>query len=235
MGVFLLPLRQNILAPTLSISSDLVYPLDEMKPFSRRSTSMFSRSENSNANLYLTRIALVMSVVLAWLAQNSYLPTPLEIVKNISIPFPCQYSGCGCKDAVQCWSSCGCHTDAEKIAWAKQNSVQPPEWFLEDVEIKLAEQEPKSSGGCCCCSKKTDQPPIEASSNGDAATRVVYLNLKQRRKCQGQYDVDLGTWYFVSPADRPLPPVSISPVALAEDASPLEVTLRPPTPPPKHV
>ncbi len=197
---------------------------------------MFSRSENSNSQFSWTRLALVLSVGVAWLAQNSYLDTPITIVKNISIPFPCQFNGCGCKDAVQCWSSCGCHTDAEKIAWAKANSVQPPEWFLEDLKTKPAEVESASTcGGCCCCSSKTNPLPAEVSTDTDNSTIIVYLNLKQRRKCSGQYDVDMATWYFVSPAERPLPPVLVAPLQPAVDQSPLAVIYLPPTPPPKRV
>ena len=197
---------------------------------------MFSRSENSNSQLRWVRVALVLSVGVAWLAQNSYLDTPITIVKNISIPFPCQFNGCGCKDAVQCWSSCGCHTDAEKIAWAKKNSVQPPEWFLEDLKAIPADSESASTcGGCCCCSKQTSPSLAEVSTESDNPTRIVYLNLKQRRKCNGQYDVDMATWYFVAPAEQLLPPISVSPLRPADDQSPLAVTHLPPTPPPKRV
>ena len=197
---------------------------------------MFARSDNPNPKRNWMRIALVLSVCVAWLAQNSYLDTPIRIVKDISIPFPCQFNGCGCKDAVQCWSSCGCHSDAEKIAWAKANSVQPPDWFLEDLKTKPAEEAATSScGGCCCCCEKTKQAPAEVSREEDDSTVVVYLNLKQRRKCCGQYDVDMATWYFVAPADRPLPPISITPLCPIDDPSPLAVIHLPPTPPPKHV
>lgn len=197
---------------------------------------MFARSEKIGTKIRWMRVALVLSVGMAWLAQNSYLDTPIRIVKNISVPFPCQFSGCGCKDAVQCWSSCGCHTDAEKIAWAKKNSVQPPKWFLEDLNTKLADSDStETCEGCCCCSKKPKQPPAKVASDQNNSTHVVYLNLSQRRKCNGQYDTDMVTWYFVAPSDQPLPPAYISPVVLAAPPSPLAVTLRPPTPPPKHV
>lgn len=197
---------------------------------------MFSCSDSSKAKCSWMRIALVLSVGVAWLAQNSYLDTPIRIVKNISVPFPCQFNGCGCKDAVQCWSSCGCHTDAEKIAWAKKNSVQPPEWFLEDLKTKPADVEATATcEGCCCCSKKSNQPPANVASAEYKSTVVVYLNLKQHRKCNGQYDVDMVTWYFVSPAYRPLPPTPISPLYLIDDPSPLAAIDLPPTPPPKHV
>ncbi len=197
---------------------------------------MFPRSENSNSQLRWIRVALVLSVGIAWLAQNSYIDTPITIVKNISIPFPCQFSGCGCKDAVQCWSSCGCHTDAEKIAWAKANSVQPPEWFLEDLRTEPADPESASTcRGCCCCSQRPAPTPAEVSTDKDDSSHTVYLNLKQRRRCNGQYDVDMATWYFVAPADQPLPPISVSPLCPVDDQSPLAVTHLPPTPPPKRI
>jgi hypothetical protein len=200
---------------------------------------MFTRSDNPNSKLNWMRVALVLSVGVAWLAQNSYLDMPIGIVKDISIAFPCQFNGCGCKDAVQCWSSCGCHTDAEKIVWAKAHSVQPPQWFLEDLKTKptaVANVATTSScGSSCCCGEKAKQPPAKVSADQSDSTVVVYLNLKQRRNCNGQYDNDMVTWYFVSPADRPLPPISISPLCPVDEQSPLAVFHLPATPPPKNV
>ena len=208
---------------------------------------MFPRSENLNQNKRWLGLTLTAIVALAWLVQSAHLRLPIEIVKDISIPFPCQFSGCGCSDAVQCWSSCGCHTDAEKIAWAEANSVQPPEWFLEDLKTKAKEAsaEDSSCGGCCCCHSKSKsksttpdaaQPaPIVAESNEQTSTRIVYLDLKQRRKCQGQYDVDQVALFFVMPPNGPLRATSLSPLCIRDAGLPPAIMQLPETPPPQIV
>ena len=209
---------------------------------------MIPRSENLNQTQRWLGLALTAIVALAWLAQSAHLRLPIAIVKNISVPFPCQSSGCGCSDAVQCWSSCGCHTDAEKLAWAKANSVQPPEWFLKDLETKPAKAAEAEStcGGCCCCNSKpdhqskptdsntTDKPPSNAAEfDDDPQTRIVYLDLKQRRKCQGQYDVDQVAIYFTSPKNRPLAAIFLSPICIRQPGLPPAITQLPDTPPPQ--
>ena len=206
---------------------------------------MIPQSQNLNQTKRWLGLALTAIVALAWLAQSAHWRLPIAVVKNVSVPFPCQSSGCGCCDAVQCWSSCGCHTDAEKIAWAKANSVQPPKWFLEDLKTKAAKTTEADStcGGCCCCKSKSkpttpevaEPAPITAESKEQTTTRIVYLDLKQRRKCQGQYDVDHVALYFTSPVNRPLPAISLSPLCVREACPAPPVTQLPPTPPPQMV
>lgn len=47
-------------------------------------------------------------------------------VKDHSQPYPCQNSACGCKSAMQCWTSCCCNSPAQRLAWAKKHRVTPP-------------------------------------------------------------------------------------------------------------
>jgi hypothetical protein len=197
--------------------------------------------------------ALTLIVTLAWLVQNVHVRVPVKTVKNTSHPFPCQFNGCGCKDAVQCWSSCGCFSDAEKIAWAKENSAQPPDWFLEDLKERPvtgpSNEVSPPSGGCGCCCKK-HQPTVKrenkpltvatstapvAKSKSQTKTRRVYLSLKQRRKCQGQYDVDSIAFYFTPVADRsPKERLCLSLYATGTFFRPAAY-LPPPTPPPQRI
>ncbi len=44
--------------------------------------------------------------------------------------FPCESCDCGCDSAEHCWRSCCCHTLAERLAWAKENGVTPPDFAL---------------------------------------------------------------------------------------------------------
>ncbi|MDC0935495.1 hypothetical protein OAS39_04345 [Pirellulales bacterium] len=92
-------------------------------------------------------------------------------------------SPCGCQDAATCWDSCCCKTDQEKIAWARDNGVTPPDFLLARVggptqrasccatkgrtpkNSRCLQQAPRaaaaSAGGrakTCCASRGTDRP-----------------------------------------------------------------------------
>jgi len=178
---------------------------------------------------------LVAVVAAAWLAQSVHLSLPIEITKDLSIPFPCQNNGCGCKDAVQCWSSCGCFSDQEKIAWAKANAVEPPEWFLEDLKTKPASAR-QATCGCCCCGKNkasTKPTPKQAVSKTDSETKTVWLNLKQRRNCQGQYSSEQLSWYFIVPQNPPRAVSTAEPICVRNLGPPPAMTRLPETPPPQ--
>ena len=190
--------------------------------------------------------AMVAIVAVAWLLQSVNFSLPVGIVKDVSVPFPCQSNGCGCKDATQCWSSCGCFSDQEKIAWAKENKVQPPEWFLEDIASNARPTE-GACGGCCCCGHKSATPaketlvadsdptPVGVAETVPPTTRIGYLNLKQQRNCQGQYGPEYGGWYFIAYDLEPLPAISLSPVCIRDACpAPLASPL-PETPPPQRV
>jgi len=44
--------------------------------------------------------------------------------KDRSRPFPCMDKPCGCATAEQCFSSCCCHSQAERLAWARAHGVE---------------------------------------------------------------------------------------------------------------
>ncbi len=99
--------------------------------------------------------------------------------KDLSAPFPCQDSICGCMSATQCWKSCCCRSNREKIAWAKKHGVTPPKFVLAAAELEpVLQSTPKKS--CCsthgqaareseknCCSEKAASR--KAAKNSAAA------------------------------------------------------------------
>lgn len=60
------------------------------------------------------------------------IPLPTPVSKDSSRPYPCQHHRCGCASADQCWRHCCCFTREQKLAWARENGVSPPEEFLAD-------------------------------------------------------------------------------------------------------
>lgn len=104
--------------------------------------------------------------VIGWLSAGMYLliagglPLPLSssIKKDISTPFPCMNSPCGCQNAEQCWSSCCCHSPAERLAWARQHGITSPKTLIVVVD---ADSSTTRRATCCadagpktCCSAK---------------------------------------------------------------------------------
>ena len=143
--------------------------------------------------------AILTLVGLSLLLCNTWVPLPITVVKDLSIPFPCQAKGCGCQNANQCWSNCCCHSDSEKLAWAAKHGVEPPSWFIakqqtsasnhEDCEPEsLSGPKPKSDAGggcCCCCQKKSAKQPAVPKKSG-----AQLLILKQQMNCNGLRETD---------------------------------------------
>lgn len=127
-----------------------------------------------------TRIGLV-GLALIVLAGTFYIPLPVVITKDLSVAFPCMGMGCGCRDADQCWDSCCCHSDAEKMAWARENEVRPPKWFLDrwhhSSQSTTADADSIAEKSSCCCSKKqlvTKAPARYGAGQGSCcSTKLV--------------------------------------------------------------
>ena len=125
---------------------------------------------------------------------SGYLPLPIPVLKDLSIPFPCQSMGCGCQNAKQCWADCCCHSDQQKVEWAKANNVNPPAWFVALASAGGTESE--SCGSCCCSSQCCSAKPVTKCCCSQATTQdaptsdsqTVFLSIKQQRHCGGQHD-----------------------------------------------
>ena len=104
--------------------------------------------------------------------------------KDLSQPFPCMHSVCGCQNADACWQGCCCHTNREKIAWAEANGVTPP-----DYVVAAAALESPAAGSCCSsfgddgCGDATDTD--QAVVSDDDGLRFTLVAAIAARKCQG--------------------------------------------------
>jgi len=89
-----------------------------------------------------------------------------------SKPYPCQHHHCGCRSAEHCWRSCCCMSMGEKLAWARENGVTPPDYVLAAAAVETEdhdehEHDEHEAGSCCdpcdekpasCCATKRLQP-----------------------------------------------------------------------------
>lgn len=60
--------------------------------------------------------------------------------KDASSPFPCLFRTCGCLSANDCWKKCCCFSNAQKVAWAKKNNVQIPDFVAESAALEQKKQ-----------------------------------------------------------------------------------------------
>lgn len=60
--------------------------------------------------------------------------------KDASSPFPCLFRTCGCLSANDCWKKCCCFSNAQKVAWAKKNNVQIPNFVSESAALEQKNQ-----------------------------------------------------------------------------------------------
>lgn len=81
-------------------------------------------------------LAAVLSIALHAAASTGLLPNPAWLAHSAASiggdPYPCQGGSCACRSARQCWTTCRCHSDADKIRWARANNVQIPRYATID-------------------------------------------------------------------------------------------------------
>jgi hypothetical protein len=161
--------------------------------------------------------------------------------KDTSQPFPCMASACGCRSAEACWRGCCCHTNAEKLAWAKRHGVTPPEFVVAAARKEAGPHAPGEPVSCCavesaarpagCCAGKSGT----AGSEKTESWRLALVPSIAARKCQGLAQL----WLILSAAAPVARPVTCSiDLAVARATPPvadrlLSCDFVPPTPPPR--
>ncbi len=77
---------------------------------------------------YASRLTVVAGLV-GFLVANTGLPVVRPVAprgKDKSKPFLCQDRPCGCMSADECLRGCCCFTARQRLAWAKENNIEPP-------------------------------------------------------------------------------------------------------------
>jgi hypothetical protein len=152
--------------------------------------------------------------------------------KDTSTPFPCMDSPCGCRTAEHCWHNCCCHTLAERIEWARENHVRPPDDVLAEAKVEGIEWKDEEDTGpfdaCVAChDHKHGAKEQTAPERGIVLIKAL--------ECQG-----LGGEWLTSVVSLPPPPVVAwhmqssppAPVATIAEVG-TSFAAQPPTPPPR--
>jgi hypothetical protein len=145
---------------------------------------------------------LSVLLILAFLVETAGVAVVTRVEKDRSQPFPCQDNPCGCASAEECWHHCCCHTNREKVAWAHEHGVTPP-----DFVVAAAEKEGESSEHACChrpacakCAAKAaegkhteltcdvsthhERPPAAGQPGKKGALRSVFVLTDLARRCR---------------------------------------------------
>ena len=123
-------------------------------------------------------------------------PLPAQAVKKSGEPFPCQNCPCGCPDAETCWRDCCCHTNREKLAWAKQNGVKPPAFVIAAARRESCCTE--TGNNCCGKSPASTAKSCCSTTRGCGEQKLSHCSLAAEKpasgncsKCQG-YEPEAG-------------------------------------------
>lgn len=171
-GVADLSVRYQTSAAFRSQSSKLFCSTNPPVPLSFKNRARPLRTKRS-----ILWVLLVTYVVLL-----GGIPAIRPTTKSDAIPsgerFPCENCPCGCSTAEFCWDQCCCHSDSEKIQWAKANAVTPPKFLIDRVaacKIPQAQETDRcgdapAERSCCCCKAK---PETKKPAAQPATTSVV--------------------------------------------------------------
>ena len=135
-----------------------------------------------NPNISSKACRRLMSLLALLCLAAILLPLPIAPVaqnnsgKDTSQPFPCQNRPCGCRSAEQCWKKCCCFTNSQKVAWAKANGVDLPNYVLAAAKKETA----IAKKPCALCSKKNAN---DAKQKCEASIAPQAANVSLRRLC----------------------------------------------------
>ncbi|OYP38377.1 hypothetical protein [Rhodopirellula sp. MGV] len=143
---------------------------------------------------------LLLSIVIALTGFISQ--PPLSNTSNQTAErFPCESCACGCPSAEHCWDRCCCHTDQEKLQWARENGVTPPQFLVDRVANACDTAPAKTS--CCHCSHRDRNNAVSKTTKPTVATGSKTLIFWKAAECRGlTYIWSLLAAAYVSPMHR---------------------------------
>ncbi len=98
------------------------------------------------------RQCLSAALLLPVVAVATGVPIPSLPSARTAERSPCERCHCGCVSADQCWRDCCCHTLAERLTWARDNDVRPPDFALAEARLVGLDVSEWLPGEDCCTS-----------------------------------------------------------------------------------
>lgn len=175
--------------------------------------------------------ALICAISLTLFGLPISQPFHISTDKDLSSPFPCQHSRCGCSDAESCWKSCCCHTKKEQIAWYASRDLQPPQCAIEEEELLCeAEFSQEKVTHFNCCSQATSRMEHGLST-------VVFVDQDEAKRCGGLLTLfQLLSHCIVKPLDNSATqPEATHYLCVIADCRAVSLNIDPATPPPRQI
>jgi hypothetical protein len=206
----------------------------------------------------LKSLRIARSCACRWVALAIYLATNLGIslplaASKTDVPYPCMHHHCGCTSPEQCWRHCCCMSLVEKLIWARNNRVTPPDYVLAEAhqygiewEAFCATAPPEQRDDCCCCrgccAAKHEHPEAScceskheslSRQNGHETDDLVCLITALA--CRGVDTNSIGVVISLPPPEicQPLQLLAVSELFLAPAQQFVSPAFQPPTPPPR--
>ena len=187
------------------------------------------------------RSATAILLIAGYLAGTIGFPLPARVSKDKSQPFPCQDHACGCQNAEECWRHCCCFTNEEKLAWARDHNVRPPEYVASTSPLGWGSARIRDSGDAkptgCTCGDKGCRPhhPNIAQSKATPQSHTKWVLGWAAQKCQGNGPWGMPTFVALRPPARVTCTFLDEPVGYCSTPAPLwsSSTSAPTEPPPR--
>ena len=103
--------------------------------------------------------------------------------RTASGPYPCQGGTCGCATAERCWRSCRCTTLTERLRWANENGVTPPNFVL--LQLATEGAQAKSKPRACCSTSHDQSKPVACETRAEVTAPVDMVLLESVNRCRG--------------------------------------------------
>jgi hypothetical protein len=140
----------------------------------------------------LRDVIVVLTLVSHLMATFGFpLPAPSRKSKDTSHPFPCQSRPCGCLTADQCWKGdCCCFTIEEKLTWAEENGIEPPEHVRPLVESRKARPAPPKKKSCCSEAEPAPEPSVSAPPTCCEKRKPAATCCSEKPACEAAPDAE---------------------------------------------
>jgi hypothetical protein len=147
----------------------------------------------------LARRGIAVALLAAVCCASSGVPMVRLNRKDTSRPYPCQDRPCGCASADECWHHCCCMTNKQKLAWAREHDVTPPDYVVaaaareENDPTEVCEHKESEASACCrheaerpCCRSRHHAEVAAADAPArKAAAKVKFVLSDMARRCGG--------------------------------------------------
>ncbi len=166
-----------------------------------------------------------------WAAAVAYIylalgiPLPIPVGAAPGETYPCMNHRCGCLSAEQCWHNCCCLSLFDKLVWARENHVTPPDYVLAEAELRgiqwhafcLHACDETNSTCACCAHHAAAGPETSCGKSGCTKSSEIAVCARQSRPARGIVLIEAlkcsgagETWHGMSVSLSPPPEVSFS-------------------------